>query len=120
YASISQTLSAFEHHQTVKVAGMKGAIWAGWSGALDRALDPASFLKVFDGHELRNVELPKPSGEVFELREQIGRCVAMARGGAPPAASGRDGLWSAGLCLLAEESIRQKRSLPVDEMLKML
>lgn len=29
YAVISQTLSAFEHHQTVKVTGTKGALWAG-------------------------------------------------------------------------------------------
>src|ERR1041385_5557858 len=36
YAVVSQTLAAFEHHQTVKVSGTKGAIWAGWSGALDR------------------------------------------------------------------------------------
>ena len=59
----------------------------------------------------------KKSGEVFELREEIARCVQMARGEAAPAASGRDGLWSAGLCLLAEESIRQKRPLPVGEMM---
>src|SRR5690606_8803614 len=35
YAVISQTLAAFEHHQTVKVAGAKGALWASWSGAMD-------------------------------------------------------------------------------------
>jgi myo-inositol 2-dehydrogenase/D-chiro-inositol 1-dehydrogenase len=29
YAVVSQTLAAFEHHQTVKVSGTKGAIWAG-------------------------------------------------------------------------------------------
>ena len=31
-------------------------------------------------------------------------------------ATGLDGLWSAGLCLVAEESIRQKRPLPVGEI----
>ena len=118
YAVVSQTLAAFEHHQTVKVAGTKGAIWAGWSGALDRTLEPTCFLKVFDGEKLEEVKLAKQSGEVFELREEIARCVQMVRGEAEPAASGRDGLWSAGLCLLAEESIRQKRPLPVGELLK--
>ncbi len=117
YAVVSQTLAAFEHHQTVKVAGSKGAVWAGWSGALDRTLQPSFFLRVFDGEKLEEVQFEKQSGEVFELREEIARCVRMARGEAAPAASGHDGLWSAGLCLLAEESIRQKRPLPVGEML---
>lgn len=119
YAVVSQTLAAFEHHQTVKVSGTKGALWAGWSGALDRTLEPSYFLKVFDGDKLEEVKIEKHSGEVFELREEIARCIAMARGEAKPAASGRDGLWSAGLCLVAEESIRQGKPLPVGELLRL-
>ena len=42
----------------------------------------------------------------------------MVRTGKKPIASGIDGLWSAGLCLVAEESIREKKPLPVGEMLK--
>lgn len=118
YAVVSQTLAAFEHHQTVKVSGTKGALWAGWSGALDRTLEPSYFLKVFDGENLEEVKIEKHSGEVFELREEIAQCVKMVRTGKAPAATGLDGLWSAGLCLVAEESIRQKRPLPVGEMLK--
>ena len=118
YAVVSQTLAAFEHHQTVKIAGSKGAMWANWSGAQDRTLQPTFFLKVFNGERLEEASFEKQSGEVFELREQIARCVQMVRGQAEPAATGRDGLWSAGLCLLAEESIRQQRPLPVGEMLK--
>ena len=118
YAVVSQTLAAFEHHQTVKVAGTKGAIWAGWSGALDRTLEPTCFLKFFDGEAVHNLPLARHSGEVFELREEISRCVAMARDGAPPPASAEDGLWSAGLCLVAEESIRQGRPLRVADWLK--
>ena len=119
YAVVSQTLAAFEHHQTVKVTGSKGAVWAGWSGAIDRTLDPSFFLKIFNGENLEDFQFEKKSGELFELREEIARCVHMVRGEAAPVASGRDGLWSAGLCLLAEESIRQGRPLPVGEMLKM-
>jgi len=118
YAVVSQTLAAFEHHQTVKVSGTKGALWAGWSGALDRTLEPSYFLKVFDGEKLENVKIEKHSGEVFELREEIAQSIAMVRTGKKPAATGEDGLWSAGLCLVAEESIRQQRPLPVAEMLK--
>jgi myo-inositol 2-dehydrogenase/D-chiro-inositol 1-dehydrogenase len=118
YAVVSQTLAAFEHHQTVKVSGTKGALWAAWSGALDRTLEPEYFLKVFDGEKLETVKLETRSGEVFELREEIAQCVEMVRKGKKPAATGKDGLWSAGLCLVAEESIRQGKSLPVAEMLK--
>jgi myo-inositol 2-dehydrogenase/D-chiro-inositol 1-dehydrogenase len=113
YAVISQTLAAFEHHQTVKIAGTKGAIWAGWSGAMDRTLHPECFLKVFDGEKLENVKLAGQSGEIFELHAQIARCIEMVRGHAEPIATGDDRLWSVGLCLLAEESIRQKRALAI-------
>lgn len=118
YAVVSQTLAAFEHHQTVKVSGTKGAIWAGWSGALDRTLEPECFVKVFDGEKLENLTLEKQSGEVFELRAEIAHCVEMVRSGKAPAATALDGLWSAGLCLVAEESIRRKKPLPVADLLK--
>lgn len=118
YAVVSQTLAAFEHHQTVKVSGTKGALWAGWSGSLDRTLEPTYFLRVFDGETLEEVKIEKHSGEVFELREEIAQCIRMVRGQGAPAATGRDGLWSAGLCLVAEESIRRKQPLPVAEMLR--
>lgn len=118
YAVVSQTLAAYEHHQTVKVSGTKGALWAAWSGVLDRTLEPAAFLKIFDGENLEKVALTKQSGEVFELREEIAQCIEMVRTGKKPIATGLDGLWSAGLCLVAEESIRQQKALPVGEMLK--
>jgi myo-inositol 2-dehydrogenase/D-chiro-inositol 1-dehydrogenase len=116
YAVVSQTLAAFEHHQTVKVSGTKGAVWAGWSGALDRTLEPTSFLRVFDGNTVQEVELQRKSGEVFELREEISQCIQMVRYGTKPIATGYDGLWSAGLCLVAEQSIREQRPLPVSNV----
>ncbi len=118
YAVVSQTLAAFEHHQTVKISGTDGAIWALWSGALDRTTEPTCSLRVFDGETLRDLPLARQSGEVFELREEIAQCVEMVRHGKPPIASGIDGLWSAGLCLVAEESIRQQRPLPVADWLR--
>jgi myo-inositol 2-dehydrogenase/D-chiro-inositol 1-dehydrogenase len=93
-------------------------VWAGWSGALDRTLEPTFFLKVFNGEKLEEVKLEKQSGEIFELRSEIARCIEMVRQGMSPAATARDGLWSAGLCLVAEESIRQNKPLPVAELLK--
>jgi myo-inositol 2-dehydrogenase/D-chiro-inositol 1-dehydrogenase len=115
YAVVSQTLAAFEHHQTVKVAGTKGAMWAAWSGALDRTLEPTFSLRVFDGTKLEDVKLAKYSGEVFELREEIAMCVKCVRDGAKPIATGEDGLWSAGLCLAAEESVRQGKEVKIKE-----
>jgi len=117
YAVVSQTLAAFEHHQTVKVSGTTGALWAGWSGALDRTTEPSSFLRVFDGERLIEEPLARASGEVFELRAEIASCVRCVREGARPVADARDGLWSAGLCLLAEESIRRGGPVRVAEML---
>jgi myo-inositol 2-dehydrogenase/D-chiro-inositol 1-dehydrogenase len=119
YAVVSQTLAAFEHHQTVKVTGTKGAIWAGWSGALDRTESPEFFLKVFDGKTLVDQPIAIASGEVFELREEIAQCVRMVRGENHSLATGLDGLWSAGLCLVAEESIRVKKPLPVADLLRL-
>ena len=67
YAVVSQTLSAFEHHQTVKLTGTKGALWASWSGAMDRTRRPTFFLKAFDGEKLEDVPVTKITGELFEL-----------------------------------------------------
>ena len=119
YAVISQTLAAFEHHQTVKVSGTNGALWAGWSGAIDRTREPTCFLKVFDGENLEDVKLERMSGEIFELQAEISQCVAMVRHGTAPIATGMDGFWSAGLCFVAEESIRLKKPLPVTELLQL-
>lgn len=115
YAVVSQTLGAFEHHQTVKVTGTKGAIMAGWSGAMDRTLEPTHYLKVFDGSQVKSVELASKSGEVFELRAEIQQCVEMVREGRSPIASGTDGLWSVTLCLLAERAIRERRTIKISE-----
>lgn len=105
YAVVSQTLAAFEHHQTVKVSGTKGAITAVWSGATDRTLTPQSSLRVFDGETLEECVLERPSGEVYELGQEIAMCVRCVRDGTAAIVSGEDGLWSTGLCLAAEASV---------------
>ncbi len=105
YAVISQTLAAFEHHQTVKVSGTKGAITASWSGASDRTLTPKFSMVSFDGETAKEVAIERPSGEVYELDEEIAMCVRCVQDGTAAIASGEDGLWSAGLCLAAEASI---------------
>src|SRR5205807_2445081 len=52
FAVIAQTLAGFEHHQVVKLTGTKGALWASWSGAVDRTFHPTFSLKHFDGQRV--------------------------------------------------------------------
>jgi myo-inositol 2-dehydrogenase / D-chiro-inositol 1-dehydrogenase len=106
YAVISQTLSAFEHHQVVKITGTRGALWATWSGAMDRTLHPTFSLKQFDGDQVREVPIDAPSGEVFELRHQIAAIASAIRTGADVPVSGEDGRWSVTMCLRALESVQ--------------
>lgn len=115
YAVVSQTLAAFEHHQTVKVTGTKGALWAGWSGAMDRTLHPTYFLKHFDGQTLHEATFAKAGGEVFELEDEMAMMVRVVREGATPAATARDGRWSVGLCLAAQESVDRGKIVPLAE-----
>jgi myo-inositol 2-dehydrogenase/D-chiro-inositol 1-dehydrogenase len=105
YAVISQTLSAFEHHQVAKLTGSKGALWASWSGAMDRTFHPTFFLKHHDGEQTVDVPIPTASGEVYELAEEIAGMAAAVRTGHPPRATGEDGLWSVTMCLKAQESV---------------
>jgi len=105
YAVITQTLAAFEHHQTVKVTGTKGAIWASWSGALDRTLHPTQSLKHFDGENLHDVKLDRMSGEVFELEDEMAMMVRVVREGIQPRATALDGRWSVHMCNAAQQSV---------------
>lgn len=106
YAVVTQTLAAFEHHQTIKVTGTQGALWASWSGAMDRTRHPNFSLRGFDGQTLSTVPIDKPTGELFELEDQIARLVAAVRRGVPLHCTGQDGRWSVAMCLAAQESIR--------------
>ncbi len=112
YAVVSQTLSAFEHHQTVKVTGRKGALWASWSGALDRTRHPTFSLRAFNGEEVQTVAIDKPTGELFELDDQAGMFCRAIRGEAPLSCTADDGRWSVRMCLAAQQSVES--GLPVN------
>lgn len=105
YAVISQTLAAFEHHQTVKVIGTKGALWASWSGAMDRTLHPQFSVRAFNGEEVQEIKIDKITGEVFELEDQMAMMVRAIRDGVPLACSAEDGRWSVAMCLAAQQSV---------------
>jgi myo-inositol 2-dehydrogenase/D-chiro-inositol 1-dehydrogenase len=106
YAVISQTLAAWEHHQVVKVTGREGALWASWSGALDRTFTPTFSLRHQRG-DTPPVDVPitRITGEVYELRDQVDLMVRAVAGQAQLAATGVDGRWSVAMCLAAQRSV---------------
>lgn len=112
YAVVSQTLAAFEHHQTIKVTGTEGALWASWSGAMDRTRHPTFSLRAFNGGDVETVAIEKPTGELFELEDQIRRMVDAISNDVPLHCTGDDGRWSVKMCLAAEESVRS--GVPID------
>lgn len=115
YAVVSQTLAAFEHHQTIKVTGSKGALWASWSGAMDRTRHPTFSLRAFDGQEVTTVPIEKPTGELFELEDQIARMVDALRRGIPLHCTADDGRWSVAMCLAAEDSVKSGQVVHLSE-----
>ena len=119
FAVISQTLSAFEHHQTVKVAGTRGALWARWSGAMDRTRHPKFSLQAFDGDQVTEVPIEKITGEVFELEDQIALMVkAVNQRGSSYLPGADDGMRSVAMCLAAAESVKSGRPVSMSEVLK--
>ena len=117
YAVVSQTLAAFEHHQTVKITGTKGALWASWSGALDRVRKADFFLKAFDGETLESIPVETPAGELFELETQMALMVAALREGHPLVTTGHDGMWSVAMCEAAARSVDERRPVLMSEVL---
>ncbi len=105
YAVISQTLAAFEHHQSVKVTGTRGALWASWSGALDRDFHPTFSLRYHNGEQTEVIPINKITGEVYEVEDEIAMMVRAIRDGGPIAATGCDGKWAVALCLAAQQSV---------------
>lgn len=103
YAVIAQTLAAFEHHQSVKVTGTKGSLWAGWSGTMDRTRHPTFFLKISDGNNVKEINIEKPAGELFELEEEIIRMSRIIKGEAENYCSGFDGRRAVALSIAAQK-----------------
>jgi myo-inositol 2-dehydrogenase/D-chiro-inositol 1-dehydrogenase len=107
YALISQTLCGWEHHQTVKITGREGSLWATWSGALDRTLHPTFSLKHLHGDQVQTVPIEKITGEVFELRDQVQMMIDAIESGGAVATTANDGRWSVLMCEKATESVRE-------------
>ncbi len=105
YAVVTQTLCAFEHHQTVKLTGTEGALWASWSGAMDRTRHPTFSLRAFDGQQVETLPIEKMTGELFELEDQIQVLCDVVRGRRQPHCTAEDGRWAVAMCLAAQRSV---------------
>jgi myo-inositol 2-dehydrogenase/D-chiro-inositol 1-dehydrogenase len=102
----------------VKVTGTKGALWASWSGAMDRTFHPTFSLRAFDGEQVSEIPIEKITGEVYELEDEIALMVGAIREGKPLYAAGEDGRWSVAMCLAAEQSIKLGREVQMSEVLR--
>jgi myo-inositol 2-dehydrogenase/D-chiro-inositol 1-dehydrogenase len=111
YAVITQTLAGFEHHHVVEIVGTEGALRTWWSATDARTLEPAHELKVQrrGATACETVKLA-PSGELFELAEEI-RQTAAAFGERRALVSGVEARKRIVVCLEAERSLREGREL---------
>jgi myo-inositol 2-dehydrogenase/D-chiro-inositol 1-dehydrogenase len=111
YAVITQTLAGFEHHHVVELVGSEGAIRTWWSATDARTLEPAHELKVQRrGATACETVKIAPSGELFELAEEIRQTAAAFRA-RRPIVSGVEGRKRIVVCLEAERSLREGREL---------
>jgi myo-inositol 2-dehydrogenase/D-chiro-inositol 1-dehydrogenase len=115
YAVISQTLSAFGHHQTAKIAGTEGTIWAWWSAADARSDKPTFGLRYGLGDKVDELTFDRPTGELLELADEVAAMVACVRGHEEPPCRGEDGRWSTLLCLAAERSVRDEAIVELEK-----
>ncbi|MDP6444722.1 MAG: Gfo/Idh/MocA family oxidoreductase, partial [Pirellulaceae bacterium] len=118
YAIVTQTLAAFGHHQTAKITGSKGAIWAHWSAPDARDSSPEFGLRYGLGDDVHTMAFDKPTGELLELADQIAAVADCVRTGAAPPCSGSDGRWSTLLCLAAEASAQQSGLVEIAQFLR--
>jgi myo-inositol 2-dehydrogenase / D-chiro-inositol 1-dehydrogenase len=118
YAVISQTLAAFEHHQVVKLTGTHGSLWASWSGAMDRDFHPTYSLRYHDGTKMETIPIPKTTGEVYELEDEMTMMVRAVRDGGSISATGNDGKWSVALCLAAQRSVDTGQMVSVADFMQ--
>jgi myo-inositol 2-dehydrogenase/D-chiro-inositol 1-dehydrogenase len=111
YAVITQTLAGFEHHHVVEIVGTEGAIRTWWSAGDARTLEPAHELKVQRGGAAapETVKLA-PSGELFELAEEIRQTAAAFRE-RRALVTGVEARKRIVVCLEAERSLREGREL---------
>lgn len=113
YAIVTQTLAAFGHHQSAKVTGTNGTIWARWSAADARSDEMMFDLRYGLGDDVTVVDFKQEAGELLELRREINAVSKAILENEDPPCTGNDGRWSTLLCLAAEQSARSGQIVPI-------
>jgi myo-inositol 2-dehydrogenase / D-chiro-inositol 1-dehydrogenase len=107
YAVVTQTLAGFEHHHVIEVVGREGSIRSWWSGAMDRTADPRHEMKLQRrGRSVSEIVPIGPSGEVFELDEELAATVRRFATG-EPLVSAEQARKRIIVCLEAERAVAQ-------------
>lgn len=114
YGIVTQTLGGFEHHQVMEIVGTEGSVRTWWSGTMDRTREPAFELKVQTrGQEkCECLDLP-PSGELFELEEELCRVVEAFRE-RKPIVSAEEARKRVLICIEAERSLEEDREVTLN------
>lgn len=121
YVSLNHTLGGFEHHHLIELVGTKGALRSWWGADMDRTTEPSFGMKFLarkmEGDEFETgvpeeIHFQEKSGELFELKELIGRSIDSVRQG-KPFLGAEEGRKSVLLCLWGEESARLQREVPI-------
>jgi len=111
YAVVTETVAGFEYHLVLEIAGTEGAIRSWWSGRMDRTRHPAFELTVKRRGSREAEALPlQPSGELFELEEEL-RQTVRAFEQRSPLVSGEEARQRVLVCLEAERSLREGREI---------
>ena len=116
YAVVSQTLSAFGHHQSAKISGSQGTIQATWNAADARSDECHYDLRYGLGDRVCEVALAGRPGELRELADELTSVVRAIRDQTPVFCSGDDGRWSVRLCLAAHASVISGQSVRIDSL----
>lgn len=114
YVSVTQSLGGFENHLVLEIAGTDGALRSNWSGVMDRTYEPSFELRVKRGLTGTPESIPlEMSGEVFELKEQLRRCVGAFKQ-RKPLVSGQEARKAVAVCLAAERSLAEGREVALE------
>jgi len=95
-----------------RLSGTEGALWASWSGAMDRTFEPAFSLRLQRGETLEEFRFPgrrrglRAGGSVRPFHRR-------RRDRHFPAATGEDGCWSVRMCLKAQQSVQLGTPIPL-------
>jgi myo-inositol 2-dehydrogenase/D-chiro-inositol 1-dehydrogenase len=111
YAVLTQTVAGFAYHLTIEIVGTEGAIRSWWSGANGRTREPVCGLALRRHGQDEAEPIPiAPSGELFELEEQL-RQVVTAFAERRPLVSAEEARERVIVCLATERSLREGRAV---------